>query len=207
MSSAAQRVPTRDNFKWTFFVLVAVGTALAVFADERFLIDPRDPNWAHIAPARWYLLAHGLAGATAFFIGPFQFSDTLRRTNITLHRWLGRIYVGAVCIAAPMGLIVGNLIEEPLVRAVIPALAAGMFLCTGVALLCVLRRNLDAHKRWMMKSYGFALIFMVSRVPDFFHAQWTDARMSTWLWYLVAAALIGPDIILTVRELWRKRRV
>jgi uncharacterized membrane protein len=205
MSSAAQRASSRDHIKWIFFAVAAIGAVLAVYADERFLFNSADPEWTHIAPARWLLLFHGLAGAVAFLIGPFQFSDTIRRTRIRLHRWMGRIYVGAVVIAAPMGLMVALRLEEPLTKMAIPAVAGGWLACTVMALVCVLRRNLDWHKRWMMKSYGFTLIFMVSRVPDFFGIHWTDALLSTYLWYCVAGALIGPDLILTARELWRKR--
>lgn len=204
MNSAVQRV-TRDRVKWTFFAAIAAGTVMAVYADEAFLFDYKDPEWAHIAPARWWLLLHAIAGVIAFVIGPFQFSDRLRRTNLTLHRWLGRIYVGAVAVAAPVALIVGSHLEQPLVWAEQPAQAGGWLFCTAMALVCVLSRNLPAHKLWMMKSYGFCLIFMAARAPDIFHPVWTDARLSTYLWYLVVAALIGPDIILTVRELWRKR--
>lgn len=205
MSGAAARAGTRDLVKWAFFIAVAVGTVMAVYADERFLFDMRDPEWAHIAPARWWLLLHAVAGITAFVAGPFQFSDRLRRTRLQLHRWLGRIYVGAIFIAAPVALLVASRIEQPLVLAEQPAQAGGWLLCTALALICVLRGKLESHKRWMMKSYAFTLNFMISRVPDFFHVQWTDASLSATLWYLVVVALIGPDIVLTVRELARKR--
>jgi len=208
MSSTALRSTGRDVVKWAFFALVAVATALAVYADEGFLIHPADPNWAHIAPARWLLLVHGLAGVTAFVTGPFQFSDRLRRTRLNLHRWLGRIYVGAIFVAAPMAMLVAMRLERPLTLAEQPAQAGGWFLCTAIALVCVLSGKIETHKRWMMRSYGFTLIFVAARVPDFFGlgVVESDAVLSTMLWYLVLAALIGPDIILTVRELARKRR-
>lgn len=208
MSSSALRANGRDAVKWAFFAVVALGTALAVYADEGFLIHPADPEWARIASARWLLLVHALAGVTAFVTGPFQFSDRLRRTRLTLHRWLGRIYVGAIFIAAPLAMLVALRLERPLTLAEQPAQAGGWFLCTAIALICVLAGKIETHKRWMMKSYAFTLIFVAARVPDFFglSAVQSDAGLSTMLWYLVAAALVGPDIILTVRELARKRR-
>lgn len=205
MSSAAQRIP-QDRIRWGFFLLLAASVLLVLYVDERFLLNPHDPEWTHIAPFKWLLLVHGLCGATALCIGPFQFSDTLRRNHITLHRWLGRTYVGAVFIAAPMAWYIGTHFEQPLLAAEQPAQAGGWLLCTVMALICVLRGNIPAHKSWMMKSYCFCMVFVASRVPDAFNIQWTDAILSTFLWYLLFAALIGPDIVLTVRDLWRKRR-
>ncbi|MDE1984997.1 MAG: DUF2306 domain-containing protein [Alphaproteobacteria bacterium] len=205
MSSAAQRIP-HDRVRWGFFLLLAASVLLVLYVDERFLINPRDAEWTHIAPFKWLLLVHGLCGATALCTGPFQFSDTLRRNHITLHRWLGRTYVGAIFIAAPMAWYIGTHFEQPLLAAEQPAQAGGWLLCTIMALICVLRGNIPAHKTWMMKSYCFCMVFVASRVPDAFNVQWTDAVLSTFLWYLLFAALVGPDIVLTARDLWRKRR-
>ena len=86
---------------------------LAVIAtDERFLIDSTDEEWAHIAPFRWWLLVHGVGGAVALAIGPFQFSSRLRGANLPLHRLLGRIYIGAICIAAPLSLVLEAFWDE-----------------------------------------------------------------------------------------------
>lgn len=205
MSSIA-RPRDRNLGKWVFFVLVALGMLIVIATDERFLIDHRDPEWSHIAPFKWWLLVHGLAGATAFFLGPLQFSDTIRRERINLHRWIGRIYVGAVAIAAPVALYIGTTFEKanPLLELEQPAQAGGWFLCTAVALFCVLRGNIPAHKLWMMRSYGFCLVFMVSRLPDVYVTHWSDAILSATLWYLAMAALIVPDLILVARD--RRRR-
>jgi len=205
MSSAAQRIP-HDRIKWAFFAAVTLSTLLVIYADERFLIDFHDPEWKHIQPFKWLLLVHGLAGVTALTIGPFQFSDTIRRTRLQLHRWMGRTYVGAVFIASPFALYIGTHFEKPLLSAEQPAQAGFWFLTTAMALICVLRGNIPAHRAWMMKSYCFCLVFVVSRLPDVFHIEYTDAGLSTFLWYLIAAALVGPDIVLNTRELWRRRR-
>jgi Predicted membrane protein (DUF2306) len=205
MSSIAQG-PARDWSNWAFFALLGICLVGVIYTDERFLVDYSNPEWKHIAPFRWLLLVHGLAGATAIATGAFQFSDTIRRTQINLHRWTGRVYITAACFASMFGGYIGVTFEKSPVAAAAAALAIGWFTCTAMALLCVLRKNIPAHKGWMMKSYGFALAFVSSRVPDIFGMQWTDALLANVLWFLVGAALIGPDLILTTRELWRKRR-
>jgi len=59
------------------------------------------------------------------------------------------------------------------------------------------------HKLWMMRSYGFCCIFVLSRVPDGFHIQLSDQALADVLWSLVIAALMVPDLVLTARELAR----
>ena len=63
----------------------------------------------------------------------------------------------------------------------------------------------EFHRAWMMKSYCFALVFVVSRVPDVIPVNWSETGFVAWQWYLTTAALVGPDIVLTVRELLRRR--
>ena len=205
MASAARG---HDYAKWAFFALAGLLTLWVIWFDERFLVIRNDPEWAHIQPFKWWLLAHAPFGAVAFLIGPLQFSDTLRRARPELHRWLGRIYVGSIVVAASVALYIGPRFERPQIQIQQYFQAGGWLFTTLMALLCILRRNIPAHRSWMMKSYGFCLIFVLSRVPDGFpNFHWTGQLMSDSLWGLVFAALIGPDIILTVRELARRRRV
>ncbi len=196
-----------DYTKWAFFAAMALCIALVLWVDERFLVLPANPEWKHIHDFKWLLLVHGPLGAVALLSGPFQFSDTLRRERPKLHRWLGRVYVGAIAISAPMAAWIGYHFEPASIRIEQLFQAGGWFATTLIALVCVLNRNLMLHKTWMMKSYGFCLVFILSRVPDAFPAfRWTDQTLADVLWGLVVAALFGPDLILTTRDLWRKRR-
>ncbi len=196
-----------DYAKWAFFAAMVVCILLVVFVDERFIVVPADPEWKHIRDFKWLLLVHGPLGAIALLTGPLQFSDTIRRTQPKLHHWLGRIYVGAIAISAPMAAWIGYHFEPTSIRIEQLFQAGGWFVTTMTALVCVLNRNLPLHKAWMMKSYGFCLVFILSRVPDAFPAfHWNDQLLADVLWGLVVSALIGPDIILSIRELWRKRR-
>jgi len=193
-----------DRAKWLFFTLMAGCLLLVIYTDERFLIDPRDPEWKHIAPFRWPLLVHGLAAATALLTGPFQLSDRLRRLRPALHRATGWTYACAVLIAAPIALYIGMTFKGPTFAMEVPAQAGLWLLTTAIALVCILCRNIAAHRVWMMKSYGFALIFVVSRVPDAVPVNWSDTGFVMFQWYLTIAALVGPDIVLALRQLLRR---
>ena len=61
----------------------------------------------------------------------------------------------------------------------------------------------------MARSYAFAFIFVVSRVPDAFPG-WVnvqdDRQLSTMLWSLVVLALIVPDLLLNGPDFFKSRR-
>ena len=68
-----------DRLKWSFFALMGLGVLLVLWTDERFWINPADPHWKHIAPVKWLLPIHGLAGVTALVAGALQMSSRIRR--------------------------------------------------------------------------------------------------------------------------------
>src|ERR1700690_3008193 len=86
------------NGKTWVFVCIALMMAYVLQHNERFLIDPSDPNWKHLESFRWWLLPHGLAGACALLLAPLQFSDWLRQRFTRVHRVVGRIYLTGVFV-------------------------------------------------------------------------------------------------------------
>src|SRR5262245_41670586 len=128
--------PARINGKLVLFAVMAALTLGVIWTDERFLVDSADAEWTHIAPFKWLLLIHGVAGFVALFIGPLQFSERLRRTHTKLHRVLGRVYIGAICIAAPMAIYIGDHWEENIHSAIEGwAQAGGWMLCAVLAIV------------------------------------------------------------------------
>ncbi|MGH9529557.1 MAG: DUF2306 domain-containing protein, partial [Terriglobales bacterium] len=116
--------------------------AYVIGHNESFLIHPNDAIWHHYEPFKWWLLPHGIAGACALLLGPMQFSDRLRQRYAKLHRVMGRIYVGGVFVAGPLGLYIQHFNE----RSGSPrsfSIAAGTqavlwIITTGIALLFIL---------------------------------------------------------------------
>lgn len=197
-----------DRVKTAFFALVALCILTVAVVDERFLFLPKDPEWKHIARYEGPLLIHGPFGAIALLLGPLQFSDRLRRARPNVHRFIGRIYIGAICVAAPVAIYIGA-VYEPVAIRVEQYFQGGLWLATTLtALTCVLTRRIAAHKLWVMRSYGLCLVFVTSRLPDAipgFH--WTDQMLADVLWGLVVAALVIPDVILALREPRRRPSV
>ena len=188
--------------KWLLFTLMGAATLLALSADERFVFNPHDPHWKHIAPFRWLLLVHALAGMTALIVGPFQFSSRVRASHLALHRVLGRVYVCAVAIAAPLATYIGTTFEPAPLRDEQWAQGGIWFLCTLVAFLAIRKRNIALHRQWMVRSYAFTFIFISSRVPDAFPVvQMNITQLTTMLWYLIVAAFFLPDAYIATTAL------
>jgi hypothetical protein len=197
----------RDGLKWGFFALMLICVAIVIYADERFLIDPADPHWKHIEPVKYLLLPHGLFGVVALIAGAFQFSDRIRRSHLDVHRWMGRLYLAAVSIAAPIAIYLGTGPLEPRTIRIEQIFQGGLWwLCAAIGFVCILNRQLALHKAWMMRSYAFTLIFILSRVPDIAVKSYSDQGLGDMLWGLIVAALFAPDLVATLRLLARARR-
>jgi uncharacterized membrane protein len=198
----------RNYTKWALFAVLAILVVTAVQADERFLIDTTDAEWKHIAAFKWWLLPHGLAGATALALGPFQFSDRIRRNNAALHRLMGKIYLGAIVIASMLSIYITLKFESHAFQYEIWGQGGGWFLCAVLSYVYAVKRNIVLHRQWVARSYGFTFIFIMARVPDAFHVHWAnDTDFVEYLWLLVFAALLVPDLILQSGELFRRRGV
>ncbi|PYV85589.1 MAG: hypothetical protein DMG93_00860 [Acidobacteria bacterium] len=102
-SSIAVRPAPIVRPKYFLFGIVALMVGYVVFHNESFLWNRQDPSWQHYHPFRWWLLPHGLAGASALLLGPLQFSDRLRQRFTKFHRVVGRIYIFGALVAAPLG--------------------------------------------------------------------------------------------------------
>lgn len=195
-----------DRLKWSFFVLMGLSVLLVLWTDERFWINPADPHWKHIAPVKWLLPIHGLAGLTALVAGALQMSSRIRNTHTALHRALGKVYISAVCISAPVAIYIGTSDLEPVSIRFEQIFQGGLWLLSAlVAWACIRSGQMALHKAWMMRSYAFTLIFVLSRVPDAFIAHYSDQLLSDMLWSLTIVAVIAPEVILTSQTLMRIR--
>jgi uncharacterized membrane protein len=195
-----------DYVKWAFFGLMALFVLMVLGVDERFWLNPADPHWKHIAPVKYLLMLHGLGGVTALTAGAFQMSSRIRRTRTALHRTLGKVYLGAVSISAPVALYMGTSSLEPVSIRVEQIFQGGFWLASAwIAYACIRSGLMPLHKAWMMRSYAFTLIFVTSRVPDAFVSSYSDQALSDMLWGLVAIGLVAPELILTTQALWKVR--
>ncbi len=155
------------------------------------------------------LAAHGILGMIALVTGPFQFSTTLRKNNLRLHRKLGKAYIIAVLLSAPLSIGInifhpmpgtnGTFLLENIMQGLVWGFTAGM------AWLAIRRRNMIVHKLWAARSYGVTLVFILSRIYDPTPLLKNNPDVNDFghfLWFLLVLALIVPDVLIFNKELF-----
>lgn len=199
--------------KTVVFTLILAMTAYVIVHNERFLIEPDHPVWQHYKSFQWWLLPHGVAGASALLLAPLQFSDRLRRRYAVVHRVVGRIYVAGVFVFAPLGAYIQWINEAAgasrsfTVAAIVDA---GLVMVTAaIGLAFALKGMIPQHRQWMTRSYAVALVFFEGRLilgltgldrpPD-------PAVAEIVVWTCVALAILVGDLANQWTELRGKRR-
>lgn len=108
---------------------------------------------------KWAFFSHVFSSIFIIVAGFFQFSKTIRKRFIQLHRWSGKIYVFLVLfIAAPTGLIMAYHANGGIIGQVsFTALSIFWFYCTLQALLYIKKLNFVQHRNFMIRSYALTL--------------------------------------------------
>ncbi len=193
--------------KYAFFALYSLFIVVAFITRDRFLLQSNSwlrQRYAHIP---LLMLAHGIPGAVALFLGIFQFSDRLRARFLNLHRWMGRIYVFSVAIAAPLSVVVAmklsgtQMVLQPTLQ------SSAWIFTTAVGLYCVRTGRIQQHREWMMRSYPFAMVFVVVRslegIPGVGH---TGPLRHEIVWCLFALAAFLPSVVIELHHMAVNRR-
>jgi len=201
---------SRWRAKYLLFGFVGLMIAYVLRHNESFLIHRDAPVWQHYEPFKWYLLPHGIAGACALLLGPMQFSDRIRQKFAKLHRVLGRVYVGGVFVAGPLGFYIqffNERIGAPRSFSIAGLVDASLWmLTTGTALGLILKGRVDAHRQWMTRSYAVALVFLEVRVIGGVTGWESLAATETIVWSCLAFSILAADFVLQWQELRRNRR-
>jgi uncharacterized membrane protein len=194
--------------KYLLFTVIGLMMVYVLVHFEYFLVQPHAPVWEHYRPFKWLLFPHALAGACALFVGPFQFSDRLRRRFTKLHRVSGRIYVAGALIAAPLGAYI-QYFEERLgttrsLTMATAALGTLWFTTTAIAFFFILRRKVQQHRNWMTRSYAVALCFLENRVILGLTGWENSAEIGEIVvWTTLGLSVLAADIILELQNIQR----
>ncbi len=154
------------TLKYAIWSWMACATLSVLFYSEIPLLRQAQEQ-TRLHALGWILIPHAIAGTIALLTGPTQFSTRLRRQHAALHRGLGRLYVGAVLLAAPLAVLSTLFSRYP--RAyyfqIAIAVQAGAWIVTTTAgLIAAIGRRLPAHRDWMTRSYAVTFTFVATRV-------------------------------------------
>ncbi|MEA2174814.1 MAG: hypothetical protein QOD00_2406 [Blastocatellia bacterium] len=192
--------------KHVFFAAFGLMTLFVFYIYEVPFLDSRSPVWQHVEPVKWLMLPHGIAGALALLLAPFQFSTRLRKRSLRLHRILGRLYVAGVAVAAPAAIPIAIILGPPSLVMAAVIQSCGWLVTTTIALYCVRAGDIRQHQEWMTRSYPFAMVFVFARailaVPAV-RAMGEVAFVSV-VWSLIAAACFIPSLVINWRAVFRR---
>jgi uncharacterized membrane protein len=204
-TAAPGSVTRRNSFQakhvmWIVFGLLAL---FVLLTRDRALLDSHSFLRQRYAPIPWLMMAHGLPGALALFLGVFQFSSRLRQRYLKLHRVMGRIYVGSVVVSAPVAIAVAIALPLPTLLMASLIQAVGWIVTTAAAIYCVRTGRIQQHREWMMRSYPFAAVFVVARVllaiPAIDHMGVPGT--TAVVWSVIATACFLPSFVIAWRAL------
>jgi len=190
---------------WVVFGLM---TLFVLLTRDRTLLDSHSFLRQRYAVVPWLMLAHGVPGALALLLGVFQFSSRLRQRYLQLHRVLGRIYVGCVAISAPVAIAVSVALPHVTLTMASVIQSVGWVVTTATGLYCVRTGRIQQHREWMMRSYPFAMVFVVVRtinaIPAIARAEFGGV---TVVWSVIATACFLPSFVIAWQALAASQRV
>ncbi len=185
----------RFFFKMLFWLPVTVFSLLLVyntlpyfsFSKEFSFIEERSLLFKGSLYSSCFYI-HIFAGAITISTALIQFSKYILRKSKAIHRWSGRLYVFVVLfLGAPTGLYMsffakGSFYE----RALFLFMAGFWFFTTLNGLTSILKKNVLAHKVWMIRSYAMAMTAVTFRVYHiiFYLMDWDhleNYELSLWI--------------------------
>lgn len=164
---------------WSMFVSCVLVASYALFVYVAFPLGAGvHPDMkAAFEQNKIVIYTHIFASLVALIIGPLQFSTNLRFKYIQFHRWSGRVYLLiGVLFGGFAGFIMAQHAFGGLVSRVGFTSSAVVWIFTGcMALYSILKKDVEAHRRWMVRNFSLTFsavtlriylgFFMASGVP------------------------------------------
>lgn len=114
---------------------------------------------------KWVLIAHITAGGGALVLGFVQFWPKLRNFSWKLHRIIGFLYLLAILLSSSCAVILAFTTAYEINWAYAFSLQVWVTVwisATAIAYYAIIKRNVNLHKEWMVRSYIVTLAFIIS---------------------------------------------
>jgi hypothetical protein len=148
--------------------------------ERRLLFDNKIYNSA--------FYVHIFAGAICILTALIQFSGFILKKARSLHRWSGKLYVSVVLfLGAPTGLYMSFFAKGSFwERCLFMFMALCWFVTTLYGLQSIHKKNVLAHKIWMIRSYAMAMTAVTFRIYHivFYLLDWghlENYEISLWI--------------------------
>jgi uncharacterized membrane protein len=150
--------------KWSAIAVLCLAGFRLFWLHALRYTDVSEHTYRRYWPYRGWLMVHIIGGSLALLLGPLQFFSGLRRWNMKLHRWAGRLYLAGVAIGAVAATYMGFVTKYRAFGISLVAMAFAWLSCASMAYLAIRRKQIAAHKEWMIRSYVVTYGFVVFRV-------------------------------------------
>lgn len=195
---------------WFIFAFFAIGVGLYPFL--YLVVDMSQgllgsKSEALLANGFWNLAfyTHIFLGGLTLLTGWSQFSKRLRSNRLTLHRNLGKVYIGAVLLSGLAGLYIAFYATGRIVSSLgFGTLAVLWLLTTSMAYVAIRNKQIAKHQQWMIRSYALAFAAVTLRLwlpgmTGMLHMEFVDAyRIVAWLCWvpnLIIAEILVKRIV------------
>ena len=162
---------------------------------DRAFDDRRTLTLAHILPAMLFMI-----------LGPLQFVGGLRAKYPQIHRWSGRIFLGASTVVGATGLTLafGKTIGGVDEKAAIVLFGSFFLIALAKALRHALRREVAQHREWMIRGYAIGLAVATIRpvMGSFFAAAMLRGHRPDPHEFFGTAFWMGFTLQMIAAEIW-----
>jgi uncharacterized membrane protein len=159
--------PTAPRRSWPIPVALVALSAIPVVAGTLRLVQLAGGPEVLPADQRFEgfplpLVVHIIGAATFALVGAFQFVPRLRRSHRSWHRRAGRVLTVAGLLVAGSALWMTLLYAEKpgtgdLLYVLRLTFASAMAACLVLGFTAIRRRDIPAHRAWMIRAYAIAL--------------------------------------------------
>lgn len=165
---AQQTTERRQHWTWWIMTVLSFGVALYAvgfaFVGNEAFYEGRVPVIGLDAAAT-SIAVHAIVGAVALALGPFQFVSRIRRRRPRVHRRAGRVVVVAMLLTGLSGLFVAGFAQGgPSGRVGFAMLGVLTTATAATAWRQILRRDIDAHRNWMIRASTLILAAVTLRL-------------------------------------------
>lgn len=163
--------------------------------------------------AIWYY-SHLATAIAPLLIGPFQFWTWLRLKHVTIHRTMGKIYIIGSILGGLTAFYLGLVID--LDGSIVPLLllSTTWLFMTMSAWVTIRQGNIIAHRLFVIRSYGLALVFVFLRligdIPQeklFFFIESPEIRDTTLEWVSWIIPLLTIELVFSWIPSMKRKQV
>jgi uncharacterized membrane protein YozB (DUF420 family) len=159
------------SVRGTEAVLAVMALAVAAYALLAYALQPAGASVGEAMQEVYrmhplLIHTHAFAAGLALLLGPWQFSTRLRNSRPQVHRWIGRVYLGAgIVLGGVSGLALSRLAQGGGVAHLGFACLAVVWLGTGLkGYLAIRAGDRVQHRRWMLRNHALTLAAVSLRI-------------------------------------------